>query len=290
VLLAQEGCELPEITINRILKRRGLIPRPERVGKATRRFQREQCNELAQMDFKGEYRVEGGWCYPLTLLDDCSRYLLGLWALPSMGSEAVQEALRSHFREHGMPQALLLDHGAPWWSPSGGHGLTRLSVWLIKQELALIWAAIRHPQTLGKAERFHRTFDERSRHEGLPETMEGWQEWVPQLRTEYNQVRPHEALDMKTPAQVYVPDNLRPYREPPPEWDYGAACTQALDSGGSLRWNSQRHFVSEALAGERVRIDELDGLLVVTFRNTTVREINLRTGKTTAVVLHPPKL
>jgi transposase InsO family protein len=276
VLLAERGCHLPEITINRILKRRGLVPAAKRMGQATRRFAREQCNELAQLDLKGEYRVEGGWCYPLTLLDDCSRYLLGLWALPSMSTEPVQEALRGHFREHGMPQALLLDHGTPWWSPSSGHGLTRLSVWLMKHELALIWAAVRHPQTLGKVERFHRTFDERSRHEGLPETLEGWQEWVPRLRWEYNQVRPHEALEMKTPAQVYVPDNLRAYREPPPKWDYGDARTQALDSGGFVSWNRQRHFVSEALAGERVRID--------------VREIDLHTGKTSAVLLHPPKL
>jgi transposase InsO family protein len=290
VLLAERGCQLPEITINRILKRRGLVPTPKRIGQATGRFAREQCNELAQMDFKGEYRVEGGWCYPLTLLDDCSRYLLGLWALPSMSTEPVQEALRGHFREHGMPQALLLDHGTPWWSPSSGHGLTRLSVWLMQHQIELIWAAVRHPQTSGKVERLHRTFDERSRHEGLPQTLEGWQEWVPQFRWEYNQLRPHEALDMKTPAQVYVPDNLRSYREPPPEWDYGDARTRALDSGGFVSCNRQRYFVSEALAGQRVRIDELDDLLVVTFRKTTVREINLHTGKTTAVLLHPPKL
>lgn len=290
VKLAERGCELSEITVHRILKRRGLIRRPKRIGQAIRRFQRERCNELAQMDFKGEYRVQGGWCYPLTLLDDCSRYLLGLWALPSMSTEAVQETLRSHFRQEGMPESLLLDHGIPWWSSSSGHGLTRLSVWFIKQDIGLIWAAIRHPQTLGKAERFHRTLDERTRHEGIPETLPGWEQWLPELRWEYNQVRPHEALEMKTPAQVYRRENLRPYQEDPPEWDYGGALTGIVNSAGCVTWRSERYFVCEALVGERVRIDELDGLLIVTFRNTTVREVNLRTGESLGVLTQPPKL
>lgn len=289
-LLAQEGCEVPVVTINRILKRRGLVPRPQREGKATRRFQRQRCNELAQMDFKGEYRVKEGWCYPLTLLDDCSRYLLGLWALPRESTECVQETLRSHFRQEGMPESLLLDHGIPWWSSSSGHGLTRLSVWFIKQDIGLIWAGIRHPQTLGKAERFHRTLDERTRHEGIPETLAGWEQWLPELRWEYNHVRPHEALEMKTPAQVYRRENLRPYQEDPPEWDYGGAPTGIVNSAGCVTWRSERHFVCEALVGERVRIDELDGLLIVTFRNTTVREVNLRTGESLGVLTQPPKL
>lgn len=290
VLLSQQGYEVPVSTINRILKRRGLVGQPERRGQATRRFQRARCNELAQLDFKGEYRVKGGWCYPLSLLDDCSRYLLGLWALPSASTEPVQEALKGHFRQEGMPEALLLDHGTPWWSSSSGHGLTRLSVWLMKQDISLLWAAVRHPQTLGKVERLHRTLDERTRHEGIPETLEGWQRWMPRLRTEYNQYRPHEALDMKTPAQVYRRENLRPYQDPPPEWDYGEAPTQLVNSAGCVSWRSQRYFVCEALVGERVRTDELDHLLLVTFRNTTVREINLRTGATTQLLVRPPKL
>ncbi len=240
VLLSQQGYGVPVSTINRILKRRGLVGQAERRGQATRRFQRARCNELAQLDFKGEYRVEGGWCYPLSLLDDCSRYLLGLWALPSASTEPVQEALKGHFRQEGMPESLLLDHGTPWWSSSSGHGLTRLSVWLMKQDISLLWAAVRHPQTLGKVERLHRALDERTRHEGIPQTLEGWQRWMPRLRTEYNQYRPHEALDMKTPAQVYRRENLRPYQDPPPEWDYGEAPTQLVNSAGCVSWGSHR--------------------------------------------------
>jgi transposase InsO family protein len=290
VLLSQQAVELPEVTINRILKRRGLVSEPERVGQATGRFERSRCNELAQMDFKGEYRVEGGWCYPLTLLDDHSRYLLGLWPLASMATEGVQGVLKAHFIDHGMPEALLLDHGVPWWSSSSGHGLTRLSVWLMCHGVSLWWAAVRHPQTLGKAERFHRTLDERTRHQGLPPTMQAWYLWADAMRWEYNHVRPHEALEMKTPAQVYSCANLRAYQEPPPEWDYGDALTAVINSAGCVPFRGRRFFVCEALAGQRVRLDELDGLLVVTFRTTTVREINLRTGKTIALLRKPPKL
>ena len=290
VLLAEQGYRLPAITINRILKRRGQIPEPERTARATRRFQRERCNELAQLDFKGEYRVEGGLCYPLSLLDDCSRYLLGLWALPTQATEAVQQTLRAHFRQHGMPESLLLDHGVPWWSSSSGHGLTRLSVWLMKHGVGLVWAGLRHPQTQGKVERLHRTLKERTRHGGQPKTLAGWREWTRQFRREYNRRRPHEALGMKTPAQVYRREHLRVYREPPPEWDYAQARTKVLNGAGCLTWKQRRYFVCEALAGERVRVDELDDLLLVTFRQTTVRQINLRTHKTTAVLLHPPKL
>ncbi|HUW13196.1 MAG TPA: IS481 family transposase [Anaerolineae bacterium] len=290
VLLREQGYQLPAITINRILKRRGLVPKPERIGQATRRFQRERCNELAQLDFKGEYRVEGGLCYPLSLLDDHSRYLLGLWALPTQATAAVQQTLRAHFRQHGMPEALLLDHGVPWWSSSSGHGLTRLSVWLMKHGVALVWTGLRHPQTQGKVERMHRTLKERTRHEGQPSTLEGWQQWTQEFRREYNRRRPHEALGMKTPAQVYGREHLRVYREPVREWDYGEARTKVLNGAGCLTWNGRRYFVCEALAGERVRIDELEELLLVTFRQTTVRQINLRTHKTTALLLQPPKL
>jgi len=215
--LKKRGLRLPEITIHRILKRRGLVDRPEERRQATKRFAREECNQLLQMDFKGEYPIRGGEVYPLSLLDDHSRYLLGLWPLRGPSAEGVKAALEPLFRDLGVPQALLLDHGTPWWSTSNGHGLTALSVWLMKQEMALLFSGIAHPQTQGKVERLHRTLKERTRHEGLPEDLEAWEVWADFFRKEYNEVRPHEALGMLSPAQVYSSENLRPYRENPPE-------------------------------------------------------------------------
>jgi len=285
VLLGQRGYDVPEVTINRILKRRGLLHSGHPEHHATRRFARSQCNELVQVDFKGEYAVAEGKCYPLSLIDDCSRYLVALRPLSSQTAPEVQAALAGVFRAWGTPLALLLDHGTPWWSTTNGHGLTWLSVWLIKQGIRLIYAGVRHPQTQGKVERLHRTLHERTRHEGAPESLRAWQAWARRFRQEYNQVRPHEALQMKTPAQVYRRENLRPYLEPAPEWDYGEAQTRVLNPQGCLDYGGQRYFVCEALAEERVRLDELDDLLLVTFRAMTVREIDLRTGRTRAVVL-----
>ena len=290
VLLREQGYRVPESTINRVLKRAGLTGSRHVAGHATRRFQRARCNELAQLDFKGEYEVQGGLCYPLSLVDDCSRYLLGLWALPHPDFECVQEALRAQFQQEGMPEALLLDHGTPWWSPSNGHGLTRLGVWLMSHGVELVWSGFRHPQTQGKVERLHRTLKERTRHEGVPPTLAGWQQWVKLFRKEYNQRRPHEALGMKTPAQVYQKEHLRAYREPAPAWDYGDADTRTLNPAGCLNWAGRQWFVCEALAGACVRVDELDGLLLITYRRTTVREINLRTGATAAALLPGPHL
>jgi len=179
---------------------------------------------------------------------------------------------------------MLIDHGTPWWSTSNGHGLTRLSVWLMKQGLNLHFGRIRHPQTQGKVERFHRTLKDRTRHAGLPDSLAEWVAWADYFRHEYNELRPHEALAMQTPAQVYRPRNLRPYQEPPSAWDYGGARTARLNSAGCLYSRGRHYFVCEALAEERVRLDELDHLLIVTFRATTVREINLRTGETRPVV------
>jgi transposase len=131
-VLANAGILIPPITVHRILKRNGRIKREPSAQLATKRFARGSCNELAQMDFKGEYALPGGGkCYPLTLLDDCSRYLLGLWPLCSTAAEPVQRVLKSHFRAQGVPAEMLMDHGSTWYCNHNQHGLTWLSIWLL---------------------------------------------------------------------------------------------------------------------------------------------------------------
>lgn len=285
VLLAREGHQLGSATIHRILVREGLIEADPGERKATKRFQSKECNQMAQMDFKGEYQVRDGKSYPLSFLDDHSRFGHGLWPLDSTKAKGVYDSLKSRFLEVGVPQSILTDHGPPWFSTTNGHGLTWLSVWLIKLGIKLKFSGIRHPQTHGKVERFHRTLKERTRHRGLPETLDEWRRWASEFLQEYNNERPHEALGMKTPGEVYTHDNLRPYQENPREWEYTGGQVKRLNTQGALNYRGRRYFVCEALANEQVRTDELDGLLVVTFRETTVRQINLRTGSSTAVVL-----
>jgi transposase InsO family protein len=285
LLLEQMGEHVSSATIHRILIRRGLISQEPGARKATKRFERSECNQMAQMDFKGEYEIEGGKCYPLSFLDDCSRYLLGLWPLTSTGALGVYESLRSHFRQIGVPESILTDHGTPWYSTTNGHGLTWLSVWLIKQGISIRYSGVGHPQTQGKVERFHRTLKERTRHRRPPTTLEGWQQWAEEFRAEYNNERPHEALGMKTPAEVYNYANLREYREKPPEWEYTGGQVTRLNTQGKVYYRGRYYFACEALAKERVRVDEIDGHLLVTFRHITIREIDLSSGSSIAVVI-----
>lgn len=283
-VLEQRGQQVAPATAQRILKRSGRVLKPK-VDKTTIRFERSECNELAQMDFKGDYTMARGKCYPLSFLDDRSRYLHGLWPLPSTGGEGVKQSLEGYFREQGVPRSILMDHGTPWFGTTNQHGLTWVAVWLLKQGVVLRYSGVGHPQTQGKVERFHQTLKLRTRHRGEPESMQEWLEWAPVFRHEYNHERPHEALGMKTPAEVYQPVNLRPYQEQPQEWEYNGGTVKRLNTQGMLYYQQQSYFVSEALATERVRVDELEGKLLVTFRHMTVREIEVRSGKSTAVLL-----
>lgn len=283
-VLERRGLPVAPATAQRILKRSGRVKQPQ-PGKTKLRFAREQCNELAQMDFKGEYRLGRQKCYPLSLLDDCSRYLHGLWPLRSTAGLGVKQSLESYFRAHGVPLSILMDHGTPWFSSSNAQGLTWVAVWLLKQGVMLRYSGVGHPQTQGKVERFHQTLKARTKHRGVPTTMGEWERWAREFRQEYNYERPHEALQMKTPGEVYQAVNLRPYQEQPRDWEYSGGTVLRLNSQGVLYYRQRRYFVSEALADERVRVDELDDLLLVTFRHLTVREIAVRTGRSTALLL-----
>jgi len=280
----------PVITIHRILRRHGRIELTRGSRQASKRFARESCNELAQMDYKGEYSLQGsGKCYPLTLLDDCSRYLLGLWPLTSTAGEAAQQVLRKQFRQFGVPLEMLMDHGTPWCCNNNLHGLTWFSVWLIKQGITLRYSGVHHPQTQGKVERLHLTLKQRTKHRGIPTTMAEWILWLAEFRYEYNHERPHEALGMKTPGEVYTRDNLRPYQEQPREWEYSGGEVRTIDYKGGFTKYGNWYFVCEALASERVRVDEFDDQLTVTFRHLTIRQIDLRKGESRPVLLPAKK-
>ena len=289
VVLGKSGVRLRPLTVHRILKRHGQIATATSARLARQRFAREHCNELAQMDFKGEYALRGGGkCYPLSLLDDCSRYLLGLWALPSTQAAGVHQVLRQHFRERGVPQEMLMDHGSTWYCNRSGHGLTWLSVWLITQGIRLRYSGVHHPQTQGKVERLHRTLKERTKHRGAPGTLPEWSRWAQEFQHEYNCERPHAALAMKTPQERYTEENLRPYQEQPRPWDYQGGEVRRLDNQGGLHKYGSWFFICEALAKQWVRVDELDHKLTVTFRHLTIREIDLETKSSTAVLLPSP--
>ncbi|HQO33297.1 MAG TPA: IS481 family transposase [bacterium] len=283
-LWIEKGIDLPEITIHRILKRRGMIAPEESHPAATHRFERKAPNELWQMDFKGEYPLLSGHCYPLSILDDHSRFLVGLHGLPNQRGESVYGCLIETFERYGVPESLLMDHGTPWWSSSNAQGLTWVSVRLIQQGIRISLSGIKHPQTQGKVERFHRTLKAAMKHRGLPETLLQWKVALTEFRNEYNAIRPHEALDMSVPASRYQP-SVRAYNPNPPEWEYPeGALVKPLNSQGCLDFNHHRYFVCEALAGERVRIEQATPYLLVSYRHMYIRQIHRESGRTEAFV------
>ena len=287
LLEREHGVTLPAVTIHRILKRRGLVVASERLRPAVRRFERAQPNELWQMDFKGDFAFSpsGGRCYPLSILDDHSRFAVGLYGLSDIGHDSAQRSLTDCFERYGVPEAMLMDHGVPWWSTTNGHGLTRLAVFLIGQGIELLHGAIRHPQTQGKVERFHRTLDQTLRFWGLPKSWRGFQDALTKFRQQYNEQRPHEALGMAVPASRYQPSR-RAFQPDPPEWEYPfGADVRKLNSAGCVDYQGYRYFVCEALAGQRVWCQPFAQRVLVHYRQTPIRELDLTAGRTTAVVL-----
>ena len=279
-LLERQGRPLPWITVHRILRRHGLVDSSAAGQRAPQRFEREEPNQLWQMDTKGPYRLEKGHCHALSILDDHSRYAVGLYALRGLRAHEVHGCLVQTFKRYGLPQAMLMDHGTPWWSTTNARGLTWLSVALIEPGIELLYGRIRHPQTQGKVERFQRTLGEGLRHRGRPREWSQWGSLFEEFRSEYNQVRPHEAIGMVPPAKCYRSSQRR-YQSQPARWDYGPeAEVQRLNSAGCLSNGGRRWFVCEALAEREVALERLPGKIVVRFRHMYIREIDTLQGCT----------
>jgi transposase InsO family protein len=211
VLLAEEEIPLPVRTIHRILERQGLVSESAH-GPALGRFERGEPNQLWQMDSQGKYPLQDGECHVLSILDDHSRYVVGLHALPELSGEKADPCLVETFRRYGVPQAMLMDRGCLWWTAWNGWGLTQLSVRLIEQGIRLLYGRVCHPQTQGKVERFHRTLGAELRHRGVPPRFAQWRAALAEIETSYNVRRPHEALGMQRPAERYQP-SPRKYAE-----------------------------------------------------------------------------
>jgi transposase InsO family protein len=198
-------------TITAILYRHQQID-PEEAQKHTpyQRFEHEQPNELWQMDFKGYFALsEGGYCHPLTVLDDHSRFLVGLKACPNETSATVKTQLSVIFERFGLPERMLMDNGSPWGFDQGSPHTT-LTAWLIQLGIRISHGRPFHPQTQGKDERLHRTLKaELIQHHtwsNLSESQALLDEWW----QVYNYVRPHEALELQTPSSRYQP-SPRPF-------------------------------------------------------------------------------
>ena len=281
VRLQDEGVTLTRSTIHRILLRHDLLHPGDRHRPAVERFERACPNELWQMDFKSPK----GWnasVGPLSVIDDHSRYVIVLQALGSTRAELVREQLESAFASCGVPQAMLMDHGTPWWSWAGPQAaVTGLGLWLMKQGIGLHWSGIGHPQTQGKVERFHGELERALRYRGWQDKPR--QQWLDEFRWEHNHLRPHEALDMGTPASRWQP-SPRAYDPQPPRWEYpeGSWVLQ-VDCQGKLDLAGKKRVIGRALRGERVRLLKVEHRLQVYYCNTLIRELDLEIQRSTMV-------
>ena len=281
VLLQREGIRLPCITIHRILLRHQLVRSQDRHAAAVKRFERSQPNELWQMDFKSPV----GWeapAGPLSVLDDHSRYAVTLHGTWSTRAEPVRERLDGAFQECGVPEAMLVDHGTPWWNMKAISGATWLTLWLMKQGIRLYFSGYRHPQTQGKVERFHGALAAALQRRGYPDPQER-QNWLDQFRHEYNHVRPHEALGMQTPATVWRKSHRR-YDPNPPRWEYEPGSEVVKVGGDGQIWiERQRWEISRALAGEWVQLIRLEQRILVYYCRSLVRELDQSSRRSLAV-------
>ena len=252
----------------------------DRRPQAVKRFERERPNQLWQMDFKGPKN----WPHavgPLSVIDDHSRYLIALEATGKLDGDLVRKQLEQAFERCGVPDEMLMDHGTPWWNWQSFSGRTHLSLWMMRQGIRLCWSGIRHPQTQGKVERFHgslqRALDRRG---GAGEEP---QVWLDAYRSEYNQVRPHEALQMQTPASVWRKSERR-YDPHPPPWEYPeGAWVLKVDCQGTLDLNGRRWRIARTLAGERVMIQPVEQRCLVFYCSTLVREIDPAIQRSTII-------
>lgn len=283
-LLENRGIEgLPSArTITNILKRNGYVSEEESAKhRAYRRFEREQCNELWQADFKGDFAMkDGNRCYPLTILDDHSRYSIAIDAKGKIAG--VQQSFQAAFEEYGMPDTLLTDNGASFAGFKGGY--TQFEIWLMRLDILPIHGRIMHPQTQGKIERFHRSMKAELLNHCMFDDLEDAKEKMGYWRQRYNCERPHTALGMKVPAQVYEKSN-RCFPVVLPEISYdnnGHICK--IDSWGYLRFSNQRVYISESIRKQYVQVRMMpdDRTFQVCFGQFVIAHVDASEFKLTA--------
>jgi transposase InsO family protein len=277
-LLLREGVLYPPAasTITAILDRHGLLSPERRRVRNWQRFEHAAPNALWQMDFKGHFATTRGRCHPLTVLDDHSRFCICLAACSNELGTTVLEHLMAAFELYGLPEAILMDNGAPWGS--AGQGLhTWFSARLIRLGVNVWHGRPLHPQTQGKDERFHRTLkleviSQQPAWHHIPYVQTAFDRWRPH----YNFVRPHEALDLAVPGSRYAPSSRTlPSRQPAIEYDSDFLVRKVMDNG-RIKLLGQRYFVGKAFAGDPVGLRQVgDSLYDVYYCHQRIVQLDL---------------
>jgi putative transposase len=248
-------------TAGAVLKRQGLVPPRARRRKRTHPggtpLVVNAPNQVWAADFKGEFPTRSGaLCYPLTVTDAHSRFLLACQSLPSTAQGSAQAVFTQLFAEYGLPEAIRTDNGTPFGSTAVA-GLSQLSVWWTKLGIEHQRITPGKPQENGRHERMHRTLKAETTRP--PEwDLPGQQVRFDAFRAEFNDVRPHEALAQQPPCSLYTPSGRSlPPRLPEPHYA-GHLRVRQVGSEGCIRLHSRRLFVSSVLAGEQVGLEEVE--------------------------------
>jgi putative transposase len=249
-----------ERTLHNHFVRRGLVKKRRRSrrrphpGRPTAPF--DEPNSIWSADFKGQFKtLDGLYCYPLTIQDGCSRYLLGCQGLVGTRFVETKQVFRRLFHEYGLPERIRTDNGVPFASMALGR-LSRLSVWWIKLGILPDLIEPASPQQNGRHERMHKTLKADCT---IPPAgnRSAQQRRFNEFRTYFNEVRPHESLDDQTPASVYEP-SPRPMPSKLQAPDYPAHYeVRKVSTNGGIRWHSAWVNVSHLLGGEYIGLEEI---------------------------------
>lgn len=277
-------------TITAILRRHDLLD-PDESAKHTawQRFEHPQPNDLWQLDFKGHFPLAQGRCHPLSVLDDHSRFALGLVACGNEQDQTVRTHLTSLFRRYGLPWRILTDNSGPWGSTQAEQPLTAFSVWLIRLGIAVSHGRHFHPQTQGKVERFHRTLKAELLRDTAYATVTDAQQSFDTWRQTYNHERPHEALALAVPASRYQV-SPRPFPETLPPLEYAPGETVGtVRRNGQLHYQHHDYYISLALADQPVAVRPtlVDGILAVQFAHQHMGTLDVHTHRFTMTYGRP---
>lgn len=283
VYMRQYGRGPSESSFKRVLERCGLtekrrVKRMAETGRIATGRKASGPNEVWTVDFKGWWYDRNGKCEPLTVRDEYSRYVLELRAMPNAKAPTVRECFERLFERHGVPEAMRSDNGQPFASPNGLLGLSELSVWWLANGIELERSRPGCPQDNGGHERMHRDIArelEGVEHEDRQAAFDTW-------RKEFNEERPHQALKMRVPDEIYVPSK-RIWRGTPEEIEYEGMASRRVDQNGMFSYEGHRIFLSTALRGWNIGLKGGEEHLEVHFSRLKLGTLEADTAAFTPV-------